>query len=423
MLLAISFFICGFACAFIATANIYSIPMIFGFFYFLAMIFTDPSVLFVASLSFLAFGMGLLLCNLVHSFKPAVELDSFRSRPFKTQFIHPSWLVWSMSIVCLISFLVSFYYFSKVGLSLFSSDVGYDRLVNRYSIPGARIMQRFFRVYLPIITIVYYLFNLIPSLRKYYSTILFTILLCTTSFLLVATGMRGNIIIFMFIPFLYIRSLVKPINFIEIIVGFVFTFAIGLFATVQMYTSASSESLVAIVWSRLTGGAADGLSFIIGSYTASEGYQYGLTYYHDIMSIFSKLGMTSVKYVSLGEEVAMAMLGSRYNGERAGVYFSGELYHNFGYPGVLVGSAVVGYILQFLLVKTLRSDKDVIVVATLGFVTAAFNSVLGGPVIATLFDYFITISFFVLLIFFINIILGFNGRRAYAFGKWFKLKK
>ncbi|MDC3358757.1 oligosaccharide repeat unit polymerase [Pseudomonadales bacterium] len=422
-MLGILFFIFGFACVLTASANFYSIPMIFGVFYFLAVVFADPAVFLLASVSFIVFGLGLLLCNKLHSFNPASELNSFRSKPFKTQFIHPSWLLWPLSIVCVISLLVAFYYFSKVGISLFSNDVGYDRLVNRYSIPGARIMQRFFRVYLPIVTIVYYLFNLVPSLRKYYSTTLFMILLSTTSFLLIATGMRGNIIIFMFVPFLYIRSLVKPIKFSEIAVGFAFTFAIGLFATVQMYTSASSGKLIEIIWSRLTGGASDGLSFIILNYTASEGFQYGLTYYNDIMSIFSKLGLTSVKYVTLGEEIAIEMLGSRYNGERAAVYFSGELYHNFGYPGVLVGSLAVGYILQFLLVKTLRSDKDVVMVASLGFVTAAFTSILGGPVIATIFDYAITISFFVLLILFINIVLGFTSRRVYAFGKWFRLKK
>ena len=176
-----------------------------------------------------------------------------------------------------------------------------------------------------------------------------------------------------------------------------------------------------IIWARLTSGAVDGLSYIIGGYVEKNGYQLGLTYYNDIMSIMSKLGLTSTQYVSLGEEIATNLLGERYNGERAAVYYVGELYYNFGLVGVLLGSIAIGYMLQFLYITTLRSRKDIIFISMFGFTTAAFNSILGGPVLANMLDYFMTILVFFIMFFCVNIVLGFSNWRIYVSGKWYKV--
>lgn len=418
-------FLLGFFFAYISSRNIYSMPIIFGVFYFLATFNSDLAVFMLAAISFISLSFGLLLFNILNSIKPRALLLDFRTKDFRNESHHSSWLLYPVILIALFSLAISIYYFANVGISLFSENVGYDRLVNRYSIPGARIMQRFFRVYLPIIVIMYYLFQFSPALKKYYSTYLFITLFIITAFLLVATGMRGNVVIFLFIPFIYIKSLVQPISSKEMSLAFVFTFGIGFFATMKMYSSSSGSILLLweIIWSRITAGGSDGLSYIVGGYTESQGYQFGLTYYNDLMSIFSKLGISSQDYVSLGEEVAMNLLGSRYNGERAGVYFSGELFHNFGMTGVVLGSIFIGYLLQYIYIRTLKSRKDITLVAILGFFTASFNSILGGPVIATLFDYFINLSFLLLLFFFINLTLGLGNNRIYVVGNWFNLKK
>lgn len=423
MIISSLLFSLGFLFAYLATRNLYSMPIIFGAFYFLATFNTDVDVFMIAAISYFSLGVGLILCNIFHSVKPKTLLFEFRSKDFSNENHHPSWLLYPVILITVFSLGISIYYFANVGISLFSDNVGYDRLINRYSIPGARIMQRFFRVYLPIIVIMYYLFQFSPALKKYYSRFLFLTLFLVAAFLLVATGMRGNVVIFLFIPFIYIKSLVQPIKKKELSLAFVFTFGIGLFATIQMYSSNSFSLLVEIIWSRLTAGGSDGLSYIVGGYTESQGYQFGLTYFNDIMSIFSKLGISSQEYVSLGEEVAMNLLGSRYNGERAGVYFSGELFHNFGIIGVVFGSIFIGYLFQYIYIKTLKSRKDIILVSILGFFTASFNSILGGPVLATIFDYTVNLTFLIFLIFLINILCGLGSRRIYVVGNWLKFKR
>ena len=238
------------------------------------------------------------------------------------------------------------------------------------------------------------------------------------SFLLIAGGMRGNIIIFLFLPLIYISSLVNRISFYELAIAFLVAFTLGLFVTIKMYGSASPVLLFLILWSRFTTGASDGLSVLVGGYTERVGYQWGSSFYSDIASIFSKLGIVSTDYVSLGEQIAIELLGDRYNGERAAVYFSGELYHNFGWIGVIFGSLLIGYFIQYLYLKTIQSKKDIIFISTIGFVTAAFNSILGGPVLASLIDYGAVFIFLICIIFFSNLLLSSFAPRLYCFGRW-----
>ena len=98
--------------------------------------------------------------------------------------------------------------------------------------------------------------------------------------------MRGNIIIFLFLPLIYISSLVNRISFYELAIAFLVAFTLGLFVTIKMYGSASPVLLFLILWSRFTTGASDGLSVLVGGYTERVGYQWGSSFYSDIASIF-----------------------------------------------------------------------------------------------------------------------------------------
>lgn len=413
-------FFLGFSFSYFSTRNIFAIPIIFGFFYFLATFLSSDKVFYVAAMSFMCLGFGSLVYNLVFRVPPGSLLRQFREKPFINEDIHSSWLLLPLLTLFVLSFMIALYYYLNVGVSLFATEVGYDRLINRYSIPGARVMQRFFRVYLPICVICYYLFRFSPSLKKYYSTLLFIVMVLCTSFFLIAGGMRGNIVIFFFIPLIYTRSLIKRINFLEMFVMFSFTFTLGLIVTIKMYASTSAQLLFKILLSRFTTGASDGLGVIVGGYTDRVGLQLGQSFYADIASIFSKLGILQHQYVSLGEEIAMHLLGNRYNGERAAVYFSGELFHNFGNIGVVIGSILIGFLMQYLYVKTLRSRKDIFFFPMVAFITAAFSSILGGPVLASLIDYIAVLVLFIGIVFFTNYIFSRFSSKIFILGRWVK---
>ena len=421
MLSSYLIFLFGFVLAYYATRNIFSVLLIFGLFYFLATCLSSNEVLLIASISFTCLAFGSFLFNVVNKTSPKFLLTEFRKKPFSNESVPHSWLILPLFVVFILSLSVSIFYYANVGISLAAAEVGYERLTNRYSVPGARVMQRFFRVCLPVCVICYYLFKYSPTLRKYYSSTLFLVLVFLTSFFLIAGGMRGNIVIFFFIPFLYVRSLVNKVSFFELFIAFMFTFSLGLLVTVKMYSSASFSLIFQILWARFTTGASDGLGVIVGGYTEAVGFQLGYTFYSDIASIFSKLGILTYQYVSLGEEIAKHLLGSRHNGERAAVYFSGELYHNFGYPGVIVGSVIIGYFLQYLYMKTIRAHKDIFFISLSGFITAAFASILGGPVLASLIDYAAIFVLILLIIFFTNLVVSLFASRIYVFGRWIKI--
>lgn len=413
-------FICGFAFCYLATRNTFSVPLIFGVFYFLATFLSADKVFLVASISFISLGFGSIIYNIVFNASPRRLLAEFRTKPFVNDKAPKCWSVYPLMVLFLLSLLVTIYYYSKVGISLFSLDVGYDRLINRYSIPGARVMQRFFRVYLPVCVICYSLFKYSPHLKKYYSPTILLTIVAVASFFLIAGGMRGNIVIFLFIPFIYIWSLVTKPKMLPLILTFTGTFLLGILVTLKMYSGVSAQVLFMILFSRFTTGASDGLSVIVGGYTENTGLQLGYSYFADVASLFSKLGLINTKFVTLGEEIAQNLLGSRYNGERAAVYFSGELFHNFGYLGLVIGSIFIGYLLQYLYIKTLKSRKDMLHLSIYGFITAAFNSILGGPVIATIIDYATVLLLFIILITLSNYIFGITNRRIYVLGYWLK---
>ena len=105
------------------------------------------------------------------------------------------------------------------------------------------------------------------------------------------------------------------------------------------------------------------------------------------------------------------MLGERYNGEQASIFVMGELYANFGYLGLIIGSFVLGIILQKSYISILYRKKTVLFLPIFIYFLSLFIAILGGPTLSMLIDYTGTVFiFFILLIFSISFFAFFKGR-------------
>jgi len=124
----------------------------------------------------------------------------------------------------------------------------------------------------------------------------------------------------------------------------------------------------------------------------------GETYIADIKSILYKLGLSSEPVQNLSAAVANELLGERYLGEHASNTMEGELYANFGIPGVLAGGMAVGILLQLLYVATIRIRKDAVILPFFVCLQLGIMMSLGGPLVAMVIDYVVAISFFFVLL-------------------------
>lgn len=364
------------------------------------------------SMGILSMGIGCLVCNFFNGFKPKTQLAIYRSSNFHAGILPSKYLVLGMYASIFIAMVFSSYYFYKVGISLFSDDVGYERLVARHNVSGSYIYQRFFRVFLPILCMIYFLLGRCDETKRFYNPIIFILVLIITTSFLMFTGMRGNILIFIFFPFMALIGLYSnQVNFFRILILLFFTIFGGMFVTTLMYPDLDIFALVNLIFVRLTTGASDGISYMVGSDLPSNGFYYGKTYFNDFMSLFYKLGLTNYEFQNYGSYLAQSMLGERYNGEQASIFVMGELYANFGYLGLIIGSFVLGIILQKSYISILYRKKTVLFLPIFIYFLSLFIAILGGPTLSMLIDYTGTVFiFFILLIFSISFFAFFKGR-------------
>jgi oligosaccharide repeat unit polymerase len=314
-----------------------------------------------------------------------ILIEKINIRKYKNSIIN-------MLIFCVIC---SIFYFSQVGISLFAEDVGYQRLIARHDIVGSYFFQRVFRVYMPILMLAYLHLNNFESSRKYFNKKVFAVIVTLVMVFNIFTGMRGNVLIFVFFPILFYMGMQNnTIRSEKIAILFITTFVAGFIVTKYMYPDVEIIDIFVIIFERVSYNAVDGISYILGS----ERYQglWGSSYYNDVMSLFYKLKIISTEYMNLPSLVASDMLGEKYNGEQAAVYFFGELVVNFGVIGVVIGSLIIGILISHFHFKVLSKSNKIIDFPIFVYAYSLLMSVLGGPSISMAIDYFITIMTFYL---------------------------
>ena len=388
-------YLSGMFLIYVSTRNIFSFHFMFSAYIAPAAAAASIPVMTLFSLGIFSIGLGCLVLNFFKGYKPTFSLNQYKNNRLEAGILPSSTFILSIYISLFIAVAFSIFYFYKVGISLFSEDVGYQRLVARHDVAGSYIFQRFFRVFMPILCMMYYLIGQCKDTKKYYNTLIFIILLFVTSCFLIFTGMRGNLIIFVLFPFLTLIGLTsKKTSFFRVIGIFILTFSGGMTVSTLMYPNLDIMGLLSLIFARLTTGASDGISFMISSDIIDNGYYYGKTYLNDFLSLFSKLGILNSEFQNYGAYLANSMLGERYNGEQASIFLMGELFANFGNLGLIIGSIICGMFLQYIYIYVIRSNKNIFLLSIFAYFQATFIAILGGPTFSMFLDYFGTITIF-----------------------------
>lgn len=377
-----------------ATANLLSFPFLFWVFTAPVAFGADTDVRSVFAVGALSWGIGAIITNAVKGFRPVAAIKAYRARALVTGVSSAHALYVTLLVAFGIATLISLYYYSQVGISLFAGgDVGYERLVRRHATEGSYALQRVFRVTMPIICMAFFAMRFCDQTKRYYSNTKLAFAVFVTSALLIFTGMRGNLIIFIFTPFLVIIGLIDArLKLRNIIYPLILTIGGGLVVTVLMYPDLPITDLLVVVIERISAGASDGIWYVVSTDYIANGPYLGMTYINDLLSIFYKLGLIGTQSMTYGAQLAASMLGDAYNGEQAAVYFLGELFANFGQAGVYIGSAFVGSIAQLIYSATLRGKKTILSFSARIYFCALFLPILGGPTVSMLLDYTITVG-------------------------------
>lgn len=392
---------------YLATRNVFSFQFIFASFLFPVAFSSKILVMNLFCYGVFTIGAGSYLANILINYLPKTNLLFYKNKDIKPGILPVKSIILSFYSLLFFSIFLSIYYYNAVGISLFSDEVGYQRLVARHDVAGSYLFQRIFRVFLPILCMSYYLLSFCKETRYFFHPFIFILLIIITSSFLVFTGMRGNLIIFLFFPFLVLFGMTsQKIKFSKLFLIFMVTFFGGLLVTYLMAPDESIYGIFEVILKRLTSGASDGISYVVESDIPNNGFYYGKTYANDVLSIFSKLGLNISNYQTYGEYLAKTILGENYNGEQAAVYVMGELYANFGMFGLLCGSLLLGIFLQFIYILAIRSKKTVILTPVYAYFQALLIPILGGPSLSMLIDYSITCLFFIIT--FLMLILFFN---------------
>jgi oligosaccharide repeat unit polymerase len=383
--------------AFYSSRNIFSPIFIFSIFIIPAVLASQYEIKMLMTIGVVFLSLGSLMHEKVYKGHMMRVLTNFRASKTQLGFKEVGSFRLTFKILIAVVFLGSAFYFYKVGVSLFADEVGLSRLVQRHAVPGSYLFQRLFRVLGPILCIIYFLSQDVEELKKYYKQRYMVALFLLISAFLVFTGLRGNLITFMFTPFLVVLGLKDGKPKLKTIVS-IFLFALfgGIVLTDLIYGGIPLLAILILIIERLSGAATDGIHQMYNTDVPQNGFYGFQLFFNDLTSIFSKLGLTSVDQMNYSAYLAEQMLGSRYNGEAAAVYFMGEFYAAFGYPGVVIGSIIYGFFFQFVYVRLIKGPKTILRLSFYSYTLAVFVTILGGPTVSMFFDYIITISIFFL---------------------------
>lgn len=380
-----------------ASKNIFAPLFIFSMFAFPATMSAKPYVAEILVIGVLCLNIGgyMIAKIIVRDIK--CSTIKYQKSMIKSGYRENRFLLIGFIIYCFTAIVISSYYFSKVGISLFADEVGLARLTARHNVSGSYIFQRFFRVLLPIMCIFYYLLQFNSDTRKYYKTFILVALILITSSLLVFTGLRGNLITFMFTPFLIATGLAtEKTGTKSILMLFLLALLGGVLITKLMYGDIQLVDIFFLIVARLSGAATDGIEYSVYSDIPRHGYYFGQTYLDDLLSMASKLKIIDSDAMNYSAYTASKLLGSRYNGEAAAIYFAGELYANFSIIGVIIGSLIMGAIVNYFYIKTLIMPKTIIRLSFMAYFLGVLTIILGGPSLSMFIDYSITVGGFML---------------------------
>ena len=352
--------------------------------------FAGPAVLPLLALSAFAKGVGALCTNGLLRYRPRLELSAFRKKPLQNLMGSRSVFSYALFVCLVLTIFLVAYYFRTVGISVLMEDPAHARLLAKDNIQGWFVFQRFLRIMFPLLIMIYFLGGLRRGRRSYVVASVLT-LLCAV--LIVFTGFRGNVGLFIFYPFAMLAGLLNRQASRRIVWGLGTLTALSALAiNLLMKPEEGLIDVLTELWSRVMTTGFDGITFVVEDLVPRRGFFDGSTFLDDALSMLYRAGLSSSESYNFSAYVAKELLGDRYINEQAGVGAEGELYANFGFAGIVLGAFLMGAVSQVLYVRTVRAEKDVVMTPVFVELHLMLVIASGGPLLGTFLDYSITVT-------------------------------
>lgn len=308
------------------------------------------------SIGVLFYGLGAIFIATCLHFKPAQELSGFRGRPFFSVFPNKRAFFASLVIVFLITVSLTAYYFIIVGIPVFSKDVPAFRLTEA---EGRGIFIRAGDTFLPVIVLIAYVFN---KTRKRLETKGFLFIVAIVGLVYIFfTGIRGLAIIYI-LPFIMLYGLIcRKINWKLMTAGMLIFLAaaIGFQDRYLGWEDLPLRDAVLLLGRRMTTVQAMGVDYIVYDIVPQSGFFMGGIAWNEFNGILATIRIIPDFPKSFPVTVFEIMHGVDPKVRFAMATTSiGDLYVDFGVPGIVLGMFLLGVISQMLYIKTLRYCKD-----------------------------------------------------------------
>jgi oligosaccharide repeat unit polymerase len=321
--------------------------------------------LFFISIGVLFYGLGTIFLAAFLHFKPAQELTRFREQPFFSVFPDKRMFLVSLIVVFFITVSLIAYYYYIAGVPLFSEDVSVHIITQP---KGRGIFVRGFVTFLPVVTLIAYL---LVKARNTLGTKTFLCIVAITGMVtIVFTGTRGAALGYI-IPFIIIYGLIsRKINWLRLsLVLLIFLVAaIGFQYRYWGWQDLPLRDALMLFGSRLTASQLMGADYIIHELVPRTGLFMGEIAWNEFKGILAVLRILPKFPVPFWITLFEIMHGVD---PRAAFVMTttpiGDLYVDFGVPGIILGMFFFGAIAQVLYIKTLRYCKDYFILPIMAY--------------------------------------------------------
>jgi len=184
-------------------------------------------------------------------------------------------------------------------------------------------------------------------------------------------------------------------------------------------------SAIQYVFSRMTSEAAEGFFTIVNKFLQKEGLQYGKTIINAFKSILATLRLVpreGIKVTDLDTGIFLMEWARGYNPLNYAFTITvfGDFIINFGFPGLIILSFLLGVFIQKLYILTLKYSKDLFIFPSLIFTQfILFNLVdrgpIGGAISGLFFPFFIIFMILITVFIILSLPTGQVRYKLYKF--------
>jgi oligosaccharide repeat unit polymerase len=350
---------------------------------------------FIIALGALFYGLGALILSGIVHFKPRTELIEYQRKSFEQRFFPDRLFFAGFVLFFLASTALIIAFFSQTGVILLADHVPSARTM---APRGRGVLNRARLTLLPLSLWASYLY--FRKMKNRNSLFFLSLASLVSLGTVIAGASRGGAVPFL-IPGLIILGCLDhriKIKHIVIVVLLFVVLATALQYTYPDYADLPLSQAVLQVIRRMTRSQAEGIDYILYDVVPSEGYFQGEAAWRGIQGILSTL-----RILPEHQDTFAAWLWQRLAGGKGDIPYTlntttiGDLYVDFGVPGLVIGMFIHGTLAQGLYIAALRSPKhyfSLLVNSYLQYVLIATH--IGGSLFGVIANYGISMVAYVL---------------------------